>query len=112
MTGKSSHTKINIDKLGKEFSALNMSFGNLDIKTVSSKFETISVKASHTPINIKFEQNSSFDLDADVEFGKITLPQGNNDISFRESKYNKEEVKGRIGKGSSKKASLNRQESM
>ncbi len=105
VTGKSQYTNISIDQLNKSLALQRIEYGKLDIKNVSSLFESINVLASYTPVNIKFEANPSFDMNIKNEYGSISIPDPSNNMIKSSKDVVRTTASGKVG-NASRKASV------
>lgn len=104
LEGKAEYTNVVIGQLNKALVMPIIEYGKLDIKNVSSSFETINVKAAYTPVDVKFETGTSFNVNATTQYGTVSV-SGNSKVS-KTSRDNKVTVVGKVGSNDSPKASV------
>lgn len=78
---------------------LDMKYGGCTVKEIGPSFKQVKVTNSFGNIDLQFNPQSSFQLDAASSFGGVTFPKGS-DITVDETSHTSRSYKGTIGKES------------
>ncbi|MGB0522908.1 MAG: DUF4097 family beta strand repeat-containing protein [Flammeovirgaceae bacterium] len=98
VSGKSTFTKINIDKFTQDLS-LKLHFGDLIIREITDQFSQIAIESKSTDIDFYFHPTAYFDWSITSKEDKTHLPSS---ATIQSNTYNEDEKlqtqKGAIGK--------------
>lgn len=77
---------------------LDMKYGGCTVKEIGPSFKEVTVTNSFGNVDLRFNPESSFKLDASGSFGEVTFPKGS-DVTVDEKSHTSKSYKGTIGKG-------------
>jgi hypothetical protein len=83
---------------------IDMKYGSLRVANVSNNIRNIKLASTYIPISLKFEDNSAFNFDVDVQYGDFKVDKDKVNITSLEKDYTSAIYKGRFGNSSGKGA--------
>lgn len=83
---------INIENLLSDFT-VNSSYGNINIKTATGKFNNITVGASYTDVTITLPENSSTAFDVDLKYGDLSISKKHTKVSYSQQEEKNNSIK-------------------
>lgn len=86
------YADINIENLLSDF-ILNSSYGNVNIKTETGKFNNITIDGSYTDITVTMPENSSTAFDVDLKYGDLNISKKHTKVSYSQQEEKNNNVK-------------------
>lgn len=99
--GSSKFSEFRIDNLN-EVLDLDVKYGVLRVDNISKNVERIDVDSGFTPVTLRFEDNSAFNFDVNVQFGDFNVNKNLVNITSQEKGHTSAEYKGKYGSTTSK----------
>jgi len=101
-------SKFSEFKIGKLFYKMvaDTEYGSLKVKNIAGDFGSIEVENSFGSVNLNFDSNASFAIEANMEFCNLNYPKDKTEFSKQIIDSSEKYYKGTIG-GASGKASVN-----
>lgn len=101
MNGSSKFSDLKIGNLSENLQ-MEVKYGTFSVDNVKKNFRNISVTGGFTPIQFRFENDSSFDFDVNVQFADFKVDRNLVKFTTLEKGHTSAEYKGRYGTSSSK----------
>lgn len=85
---------------------LDVRYGGCTVKEIGPHFKEIIINNSFGNVDLRFDENASFNLDAQSSFGGVSFPRNSN-VSVEEVSYTSKTYKGVVGKESKPARTVN-----
>lgn len=76
---------------------LDVRYGGCTVKEIGADFKEVIINNSFGNVSLRFDENASFNLDAQSNFGGVSFP-GNSNVSVEEVSFTSKSYKGVVGK--------------
>lgn len=105
ITGSSEFGSLKIDQLTTALD-IRSEYGSLVVKGISSSFSDIIVQNSFGSTKLFIDDDATYSIDAEAEFGSIEYPESLAKITYREKTTSTAKYKGVIGKDAQPKSTV------
>ncbi len=103
--GSAKYSNIDIEYLESKLD-LEMFNGSLDVDEVNSGFESLKIESKYTGIDVDFQEESKFNLEANTSYTSFDFPEEDVKVEFKSEQNSQLELKGIFNESSSKEPSI------